>query len=193
MKKERMMADLLLFRETTQRAWAMEATPTAAAANPTDDQEDADSKWIETLAAELVKASNAEEELLHPTTDVERTKAADKVEIAELDAKIDQLEKEMCFDIATVSTAKGNDKCQPPHCQKWTPAQECHRISQQAISQWWRQQVYLPSRLLSWSGCGKDRFHCRCIHYKEATQGIVLWLPTQRRQKNLLPQFLPHY
>ena len=72
-KKERMMADLLLLQDTTQRARATEAAPTAAAANPKVNQEDADDKPIETLTLEQVEASNAKEELLFPTSDVERS------------------------------------------------------------------------------------------------------------------------
>ena len=107
MRKERMMSDLLNLCTTTQLATATVAASTDAASNPTDLHEDAEEEIIAARTAEQVEASNIEEELLHPsTTDVHQTKTDHGAEIAELDAKIHQLEKEMCSDIERVSTAK---------------------------------------------------------------------------------------
>ena len=73
----------------------------------TDDiNKDADEERVQLETAQQVDTSNAEEELLHPAADVERTKANHGVEIAELDAKIKQLENEMRCDIASISAAK---------------------------------------------------------------------------------------
>jgi hypothetical protein len=85
--------------------------PTAASTDASvlarEANNDADEERVATLTAQQVVASNEEEELLHPSTaDVAQTKADHGAEIAELESKIDQLEKEMRADIESISTAK---------------------------------------------------------------------------------------
>ena len=103
MRKERMMADLLRLRDETRTA-----TATAAASDVSGDaNDDTDERRIETETALQVDASDKEEELLHPSTaDAALTKATHGAEIADLETKIEQLEKEMRSDIENVSTAK---------------------------------------------------------------------------------------
>ena len=110
MRKERMMVDLLRLREDTRLAKVAAAASDDTSALDRDADDDAVEERIATMTEQQVTASNAEEELLHPSTaDVAQTKANHGAEIAELESKIDQLEKEMRADIESISTAKVRD------------------------------------------------------------------------------------
>ena len=91
MKKEHMMSDLIALYETSRR----ENTSASASLPTTETDDTADEETQLQIAAEQVAASDAEEALVEPTTDIEKTKAEHGAEMADLDEKLAALEKEM--------------------------------------------------------------------------------------------------
>ncbi len=112
MKKPARMAALRTYRE--QQLAASASVPTTAP-HPTDPADDTIDEAAQLLiAAEQVAASDAEEELLDPSPDVNLTKATHGAEMEELDAKLAKIEEEMNAmraalreDIADTSAASG--------------------------------------------------------------------------------------
>lgn len=92
---------------TTRLAQVIDTAPTTAAAGAdSSTPDDTDEERVQLEIAQQVRTSNAEEETLHPTEDVESTKATHGAEITQIDARIEQLDNKMRREITSVSAAK---------------------------------------------------------------------------------------
>lgn len=81
MKKKRMMADLLAHRKETELARATASTSASATMNNIQENDNAEEEAQLQITAQQVEASNAEEDLVKPTVDIEGTKAEHGAEI----------------------------------------------------------------------------------------------------------------
>ena len=112
MKKKTMIAKLIALRAEAIEAEAAQANASTSASttgNQSQRDNDAEEAAQLEIVAQQVEESNAEEAGMEPTVDIDQIRAEHGTEIAELDAKIQQLEQELRGDIATASAAAVKD------------------------------------------------------------------------------------